>query len=101
MSKKSRVEKKKKIERMIDHYAQKRKDLKALVSDRELPIEQRIAAVAKLAALPRNSAPSRHRNRCELTGRPRGYYRRFGLCRNMLRECASRGELPGVCKSSW
>ena len=101
MSKKSRVEKKKKIERLIDHYAEKRKALKAVVGERDRPIEERIQAVAALAKLPRNSAPSRHRNRCELTGRPRGYYRRFGLCRNMLREYASRGELPGVCKSSW
>ena len=79
----------------------RRAKLKATVMDRELPIEERFAATQKLAELPRNSSRVRQRNRCELTGRPRGYYRKFKMCRNKLRELGSFGMLPGVIKASW
>jgi small subunit ribosomal protein S14 len=75
--------------------------LKAIASDRELPAEERFAARLKLAQLPRNSAPVRIRNRCELSGRPRGFYRKFKLSRIALRELASNGHIPGMTKSSW
>lgn len=79
----------------------RRAKLKATVMDRELPIEERFAATQKLAELPRNSARVRQRNRCELTGRPRGYYRKFKMCRNQLRELGSFGMIPGLIKASW
>lgn len=79
----------------------KRAKLKAIITDKKLPAEERFAAVLKLAEMPRNSARSRIRNRCALTGRPRGYHGKFKLCRNKLRELASTGMLPGVTKSSW
>ncbi|QQR68750.1 MAG: 30S ribosomal protein S14 [Alphaproteobacteria bacterium] len=101
MAKLSSVEKNKRRQRMVKSYGPRRKRLKAIISNRALPIEERFAAQVKLAQLPRNSSPVRVRNRCELTGRPRGYYRRFRLCRIMLRELAQRGMLPGVTKSSW
>jgi small subunit ribosomal protein S14 len=78
-----------------------RAKLKAIVMDRDLPVEDRFAATLKLAQMPRNSATTRVRNRCELTGRPRGFFRKFKLCRNALRKLASEGQLPGVVKSSW
>jgi small subunit ribosomal protein S14 len=101
MAKKARSERNNRLKQTIDQYAERRATLKAAVMDKTKSVEERIAATAALAQLPRDSAAVRYRHRCELTGRPRGYYRRFGLCRNMLRELASRGELPGVCKSSW
>lgn len=79
----------------------KREKLKAIIMDRDLPIEERFAATQKLAEMPRNSARVRQRNRCELTGRPRGYYRKFRLCRNKLRELGSFGQIPGLVKASW
>ncbi len=79
----------------------RRAKLKATVMDRELPIEERFAATQKLAELPRNSSRVRQRNRCELTGRPRGYYRKFKMCRNQLRELGSFGLIPGLIKASW
>ncbi len=79
----------------------RRAKLKATVMDRDLPIEDRFAATQKLAELPRNSARNRQRNRCELTGRPRGYYRKFKMCRNQLRELGSFGMIPGLIKASW
>ena len=82
------------------HRARRAK-LKATIMNREAPIEERFAATQKLAALPRNSAKVRQRNRCELTGRPRAYYRKFKLSRIMLRELANKGLIPGVTKSSW
>jgi small subunit ribosomal protein S14 len=75
--------------------------LKAIAGNRELPAEERFSARMKLAQLPRNSSPVRIRNRCELTGRPRGYYRKFKLSRIALRELASNGHIPGMTKSSW
>jgi small subunit ribosomal protein S14 len=85
----------------VARYAAKRKRLKDLASDLTNPSEERFAARLKLAEMPRNSAPSRIRNRCELTGRARGYYRKLKVCRNMLRELASQGLIPGMTKSSW
>lgn len=82
-------------------YAEKRKRLKEIADDLKLPAEERFAARLKLAKLPRNSSPTRIRNRCEVTGRPRGYYRKLKMCRNQLREQASQGLIPGMVKSSW
>lgn len=101
MAKTSAVERNKKRQRMAAQMAAKRKALKAIVKNRELPAEERFAAQLKLAELPRNSSPVRIRNRCELTGRPRAYYRKFRISRIMLRELASQGQIPGVVKSSW
>lgn len=101
MAKKSAVERNKKRERMTARFAEKRAALKAIINDRELPIEDRFDAQLKLAKLPRNGAPSRIRNRCELTGRPRGVYRKLKMSRIALRELGSRGEVPGMVKSSW
>lgn len=79
----------------------KRAKLKAVVMNQSLPIEERFAATQKLAEMPRNSARVRQRNRCALTGRPRGFYRKFKLCRNKLRELGSFGMIPGLVKASW
>lgn len=101
MAKKSSIEKNQKRARMAKRYAAKRASLKAQVVDPKLSAEERFDAMIKLAALPRNSAANRYRNRCELTGRPRAVYRKLKLCRNMLREKASMGQIPGMVKSSW
>jgi small subunit ribosomal protein S14 len=101
MAKTSSVNKNNRRKVLVARYAAKRKRLKELASDLNKPSEERFAARLKLAQLPRNSAPSRVRNRCELTGRARGYYRKLKLCRNMLRELASQGLIPGMTKSSW
>ncbi|RMD87830.1 MAG: 30S ribosomal protein S14 [Alphaproteobacteria bacterium] len=101
MAKKSAIEKNARRARLVKKYATRRARLKAISEDRSLPEEERFLARLKLAELPRNSAPSRLRNRCEVTGRPRGYYRKFKMSRIALRELASEGQLPGVVKSSW
>ncbi len=101
MAKKSSVEKNNRRARLAKKFANKRSELKAIVMNRELPIEERIAAQFKLNKLPRNSAPTRYRNRCELTGRSRGVYRKFRLSRIALRELGSFGQIPGIVKSSW
>ena len=101
MAKKSTIEKNKRRQRMAKRDAAKRADLRAIVRDRELPPEERFAAQLKLAEMPRNGAPVRVRNRCRLTGRSRGNYRKFGLSRIALRELASAGQIPGMVKSSW
>ncbi len=101
MSKKSMVERNNKREKMISKYATKRASLKDIVKDVDLPLEERFQAQLKLSKLPRNSSPVRYRNRCMITGRGRGVYREFGLCRNKFRELVSMGALPGVVKSSW
>jgi small subunit ribosomal protein S14 len=85
----------------VAKYAAKRAELFALINDAKLSDEERMDARLKLQQLPRNSSPSRQRNRCALTGRPRGVFRKFGLCRNKLREIAMRGEVPGMTKASW
>jgi small subunit ribosomal protein S14 len=101
MAKTSSVEKNKRRAKLAQRFAAKRARLKAIADDKKLDQEERFAARLKLAELPRNSAAVRLRNRCELTGRPRGYYRKFKLSRIALRELASAGQIPGMVKSSW
>lgn len=101
MAKKSAIEKNRKRQLLVAKYAAKRARLKAIANDELLPNEERFMARLKLAELPRNSAPTRVRNRCEVTGRPRGYYRKFKMSRIALRDLASEGKVPGVVKSSW
>ncbi|WP_029355717.1 30S ribosomal protein S14 [Bosea sp. 117] len=101
MAKKSAVEKNEHRRRLVKNNAAKRARLKALVNNKELPIEERFAAVLKLAELPRNSAKVRIRNRCEVTGRPRAFYRKLKMSRIALRELGSQGQIPGLVKSSW
>ncbi len=101
MAKKGKIENNEKRKRLVAKYAKKRAALLAIARDRSRPIEERFEAQMKLAKLPRNAAPIRVRNRCELTGRPRGYYRKFRLSRIALRELANQGKLPGVTKASW
>jgi len=101
MAKKSAVERNLKRQRLVACYAARRAALKAIARDTEKPVEERFAAQLKLASLPRNSAPSRIRNRCQVTGRPRAYYRKLKMSRIALRQLASHGLIPGVVKSSW
>ena len=101
MAKKSVIERNKKRIRLVKKYAAKRAALKALATDPLLSPEEHFSARMKLAVLPRNSSPVRVRLRCEITGRPRGNYRKFRLSRIALRELASRGQIPGMVKSSW
>ena len=101
MAKTSAVERNRKRERLAQRYAAKRAALKAIARNQELPVEERFAAQLKLAQLPRNSAPTRVRNRCEITGRPRAFYRKLRMSRIALRELASQGMIPGMVKSSW
>jgi len=90
-----------KREKLAKKYAAKRVELKKVISSQTASYEEKIEAATKLAKLPRDSSPSRQRNRCELSGRPRGVYRKFGLGRNMLREATMRGDVPGLRKASW
>ena len=101
MAKTSSVEKNNRRAKMAKQYAGKRAKLKEMTVDDRLTPEERFGARLKLAELPRNSSPTRIRNRCALTGRPRAVYRKFKLSRIALRDLASRGQLPGVVKSSW
>ena len=101
MAKTSAVEKNKARKKMVDRFAAKRAALKAVARDRTLPPEERFQAYLKLAELPRNSAKGRVRNRCQVTGRPRGVYRKFQVSRITLRDLASIGQIPGMVKSSW
>jgi len=101
MAKTSAVEKNKHRRAIVKRYAAKRKELKAIVMEQKLPIEERFRAQLKLAALPRNSSATRIRNRCEVTGRPRAYYRKLRMSRIALRELGSVGLVPGLVKSSW
>ena len=101
MAKLSSIERNKKRIRMVKRFALKRSKLKAIAQDKKVPMEERFAARLKLAQLPRNSSAVRIRNRCELTGRARGYYRKVRMCRNQLRDLASQGLIPGMTKSSW
>ena len=101
MAKTSSVEKNNRRRRLAKKYAGKRARLKAITKNHDLPMEERFAAQLKLAELPRNSAPNRIRNRCELTGRPRAFYRRVKMSRLALRELANQGLIPGMVKSSW
>jgi small subunit ribosomal protein S14 len=101
MAKKSAVEKNKKRLALAKRFTPKRRRLKAIADDVSLPAEDRFAARLKLAEMPRNSSPTRWRSRCELSGRPRGVYRKFKLSRIALRDLASAGQIPGMVKSSW
>lgn len=101
MAKKSSVQKNKRRERLVKQYADKRAALKAVATDQSLTMEERFKAQLKLAELPRNSSKVRIRNRCEISGRPRGYYRKLKMSRIALRELGSRGLIPGLVKSSW
>jgi small subunit ribosomal protein S14 len=101
MAKKSAVEKNRNRARKVQKFASKRQRLLGIANDKNLPQEERFAARLKLAELPRNSAAVRLRNRCELSGRPRGYYRKFKLSRIALRDLGSVGQIPGLVKSSW
>ncbi len=101
MAKKSAVEKNKRRAKLAKQYSGRRERLKAIADDKELPMEERFAARLKLAEVPRNASPVRQRNRCEITGRSRGYYRKFRMSRIALRDLASVGLIPGMVKSSW
>jgi small subunit ribosomal protein S14 len=101
MAKTSMIERERKRERTVNRYAAKRAELKASINDGSLSQEDRREAQARLRKLPRNASPVRLRNRCHMTGRPHGFYRKFGLARNKLREAAMRGDVPGLVKSSW
>jgi small subunit ribosomal protein S14 len=101
MAKKSAIEKNKHRRELAARFTEKRAKLKAIANDEAVSMEERFAARLKLAELPRNSAPSRIRNRCEITGRPRAYYRKVGMSRIALRELGNKGLIPGLLKSSW
>jgi len=101
MAKKSSIEKNGRRRKLAKKYSNRRAKLKAIVRDKKLPVEDRFAASLKLAELPRNSSATRIRNRCELSGRPRAYYRKHKLSRIALRELGSKGLIPGLVKSSW
>ena len=101
MAKKGKIENNLKRRRMVEAHADKRESLRAIVKDQSLPMEDRFAATLKLAEMPRNSAPNRVKNRCEVTGRPKAYYRKLKMSRIALRELGSDGKIPGLVKSSW
>lgn len=101
MAKKSMLERDKKRRKLSARFEGKRAALKTIISDRSKPADERFKASLMLAELPRNSSKTRIRNRCELTGRPRGYYRKLRMSRIALRELSLRGEIPGMVKSSW
>lgn len=101
MAKTSSVEKNNRRRKMVANAAAKRKALKAIIMDQSLPMDERFRAQLKLAQMPRNTSKTRIRNRCEVTGRPRAYYRKLGMSRIALRELGSLGLVPGLVKSSW
>jgi small subunit ribosomal protein S14 len=101
MAKESMVQREKKRTRTVAKYAKKRAELKAIINSATAEYEEIELAALKLQKLPRNAMPVRQRNRCSITGRPHGYYRKFGLGRNKLREAAMRGDVPGLVKASW
>ena len=101
MAKTSSIEKNKRRRKMAKKFASRRAKLKTIVQNKELPVEERFAASLKRAELPRNSSKTRIRNRCELTGRPRAFYRKHKLSRIALRDLGSKGLIPGLVKSSW
>lgn len=101
MAKQSMINRDRKRSRTVVKYAKLRAALKAKINDRGLDYDERQEAQAKLQRLPRDASPVRQRNRCRLTGRPHGFYRKFGLARNKLREAAMRGDVPGLVKASW
>lgn len=101
MAKVSMVNREKRRAKLVRKYAEKRARLKAIVSSADSSFDERQEAMFELQKLPRDSSPSRQRNRCAISGRPRGFYRKFGLGRNKLREAAMRGDVPGLKKASW
>ncbi len=101
MAKLSLIEREKKRAKLVAKYAPKRAELEAIVADQSKSEEERYEARLKLQQLPRNANPTRQRNRCSITGRPRGTFRKFGLARNKLREIAFKGEIQGLTKASW
>jgi len=101
MAKVSMINREKKRAKLVRKYADKRAELKAIVSDPEVGFEEKQDAMFSLQKLPRDSSEVRKRNRCAISGRPRGFYRKFGLARNKLREAAMRGDVPGLRKASW
>ncbi|MFK7855645.1 MAG: 30S ribosomal protein S14 [Granulosicoccus sp.] len=101
MAKKSMIAREAKRTKLVRQHADKRTALKAVVASEESSFEEKMEAVTALQKLPRDSSPARQRNRCRITGRPHGYYRKFGLSRNKLREAAMRGDVPGLVKASW
>lgn len=101
MAKKSAVNRNEMVKRLVAQQAEKRAALKAVANDESRPLEERFEARLKLAELPRNSSKTRIRNRCDLTGRPRAYYRKLKMSRIALRELSSAGQIPGMVKSSW
>ncbi len=101
MAKKSAVNRNERVKQLVKQHAAKRDALKAIANDESLPLEERFDARLKLAELPRNSSKTRIRNRCEVTGRPRAYYRKLKMSRVSLRELGSQGLIPGLVKSSW
>jgi len=101
MAKKSMLERERKRAKIVQRFARKRAELKKVISSTSSSDEERAGAMAKLHKLPRNASPSRLRNRCAITGRPKGYYRKFGLARNKLREETMKGNIPGLRKASW
>lgn len=101
MAKNSMVQRELKRTRMVAKYAGKREQLKATIKSADATYDEKMEAVEKLQKLPRDSAAVRQHNRCRITGRPHGVYRKFGLCRNKIREAAMRGDIPGLVKASW
>ena len=101
MAKKSIINRELKRASTVEKYAAKRAELKAQLKNQDLSDEARVEAQRKFQSLPRNASPCRQRNRCRETGRPHGYYRKFGLSRTKLREAAMRGDIPGLVKASW
>lgn len=101
MAKKSMIARELKRTKLVKQYATKRTVLKETIVSEESTFEEKMEAVTALQKLPRDSSPARQRNRCRITGRPHGYYRKFGLSRNKLREAAMRGDVPGLVKASW
>ena len=101
MAKVSMINREKKRTKLVGKYVKKRAELKMIVADPEVGFEEKQQAMFALQKLPRDSSPVRQRNRCQITGRPRGFYRKFGLSRNKLREATMRGDVPGLRKASW
>ncbi len=101
MAKKSVIARERKREKLVQKYKDKRLKLKAIMTDPDASFEDKDQASIQLQKLPRDSSPSRLRNRCKITGRPHGYFRKFGLSRNKLREASMRGDVPGIRKASW
>lgn len=101
MAKKSMIARENKRSRLVEQYAAKRAEYKAVLIDQNASFDEKMEAQRQLQTLPRDSSRSRGRNRCRITGRPHGVFRKFGLCRNKLREAAMRGDIPGLVKASW